>query len=124
MPLLITSLLAMKCPVCREGSVFKNPNPYKLKTIGDMHDVCTVCGQNFRPEPGFYFGGAVVSYTLMVIFNVAVVVLFYLIAGDIFNHVFSLLFTLAVASVLVAPAMFRYSRIVWLYINFRFRGKT
>jgi hypothetical protein len=87
--------------------------------VGEMNDVCNVCGQNFRPEPGFYFGAAVVSYPLTVMFDLIIAALFYLVVGDIFNHVFTLLFTLLIASVLVLPLAFRYSRIIWLHIIFK-----
>src|SRR5689334_6127299 len=108
MTALLPALLAMNCPVCRSGKIFKNPNPYNLKTVGIIYPVCTVCGQNFRPEPGFYFGGAMVSYALMVTFNVAVSAIFYLIVGDIFIHYVELLITLLLASLLITPLMFRY----------------
>jgi hypothetical protein len=109
----------MRCPTCRKGLVFKNQNPYDIKHIGDMNDACTVCGQNFRPEPGFYFGAAIVSYPLTVIFDLIIAVLFYLVVGDIFNHVISLILTIIVASILVLPLAFRYSRIIWLHIIFK-----
>jgi hypothetical protein len=95
MPKLLPSLFRMKCPVCRTGSIFKNPNPYILKSVGSIYAICPVCGQNFRPEPGFYFGGAMVSYALMVSFNVGVAAVYYLLVGDIFQHYVQLLFTLA-----------------------------
>jgi len=117
---LIPALLTMKCPRCRTGKVFKDPNPYHLKRIGEMNDLCPECNLNFRPEPGFYFGGAVVSYPLMVIFNLLVAIAFYAIMGDIFNHVFTLLLTMFIATVLVAPVMFRYSRIIFLYVVVRY----
>src|SRR5436190_18657947 len=114
-PALLPSLLTMKCPVCRRGNIFVHLNPYRLKTVGKIHPLCPVCSQNFRPEPGFYFGGAMVSYALMVTFNVAVAVAFYFIAGDIFNHYIALMCTLALASLFITPLMFRYSRTIWLY---------
>src|SRR6185369_5881760 len=123
MPHLLPSLVKMKCPVCRQGSVFKNPNPYALRTIGSIHPLCPVCGQNFKPEPGFYFGGAMVSYALTVSFVVVVVVLFYLLVGDIFHHYIQLMLTVALTNLLFSPVMFRYSRIIWLYIVFRYRGQ-
>jgi len=89
-----------------------------------MHALCPVCSQNFKPEPGFYFGGAMVSYALMVSFNVAVAVIFYLVVGDIFQHYILLLFTLAIASLAITPLMFRYSRTIWLYIVFKYRYKN
>ncbi len=123
MPSLIPSLLKMKCPVCREGAVFVHKNPYKLKTVGEMHSVCPVCSCNYRPEPGFYFGGAVISYPLMVVFNLAVSIVFYLVVGDVFDHSEELIITMILATLLVAPPFFRYSRIMWLYINYRYGGK-
>src|SRR3954468_15928837 len=113
---LLPALLKMKCPQCRSGEVFKDPNPYHLKNLGDMHHYCPVCNLNLRPEPGFYFGGAIVSYPLMVIYNLIVAVAFYLITGDLFNHILALMLTLTAATVLVAPVMFRYSRIIFLYV--------
>jgi hypothetical protein len=120
-PALLPSLLMMKCPVCRKGSIFKNPNAYNLRTVGTIHALCPVCGQNFRPEPGFYFGGAMVSYALMVTFNVAVAVVFYFIVGDLFHHYIELMTVLLLASLLITPLMFRCSRTIWLYIVFKYR---
>ncbi len=117
---LIPALLTMKCPRCRKGKVFKNANPYRLSQIGEMHDLCPVCSLNFRPEPGFYFGGAVVSYPLMVIYNLFVAIAFYLVVGDLFHHVVQLMLTLIVATILVAPVMFRYSRIIFLFAVVRY----
>jgi hypothetical protein len=111
----------MRCPVCRKGKVFKNSNPYDIKHVGDMYDACEICNQNFRPEPGFYFGAAVVSYPLTVIFNLICALFFYFIVGDIFDHVLPLLITLLIASLIVLPLSFRYSRIIWLHIVFRYR---
>ena len=119
--LLVPALLKMRCPRCRQGKVFKDSNPYHLKHLGDMHDVCPVCHLNFRPEPGFYFGGAVVSYPLMVIFNAFITLFFYLIVGDLFHHIPQILITLLIASLLIAPVFFRYSRIIFLYILIRYK---
>ncbi len=120
----LPALLKMKCPCCREGNVFKVSNPFRLKYLGDMNDLCPVCQLNLRPEPGFYFGGAVISYPLMVIFNLIVTIIFYLIVGDLFNHFIALMTTFAIASILIAPVAFRYSRIIFLYIVVRFEKKS
>jgi len=124
MPAMFPSILKMKCPVCREGSVFKHPNPYALRTLGEMYPVCPVCGQNFRPEPGFYFGGAVISYPLMVIFGALVVGLYYVITGDLFDNYLTVMAVLSLAIVAVSPVVFRYSRILFLYFVFRYRGNS
>ncbi len=116
---LLPALLKMNCPRCRKGKVFKYQNPYNLSHIGDMNDLCPACNLNFRPEPGFYFGGAVISYPLMIIWNVMVLIFYYLVTGNIFDHPILLLSILAFATVLAAPVVFRYSRIIFLYILVR-----
>jgi hypothetical protein len=121
-PGILYSILAMRCPTCRRGEVFIKKNPYDLANVGYIHDLCPVCGQNFRPEPGFYFGAAVVSYPLTVIFNLLTAFCFYLVVGDLFNHVGSLILVLLIASLCILPLAFRYSRIVWLHIIFRYKG--
>jgi len=120
---MLPALLKMKCPRCRQGNVFKNPNPYDLKYIGEMHDTCPVCSLNFRPEPGFYFGGAMISYPLMVLFNVLMVLCYYFVTGNIFNQVLLLLTILGIGTLLIAPVIFRYSRIIFLYILVRYNYK-
>ena len=122
-PSLFPSLLKMKCPRCREGNVFLDSNPYHLKKLGAMNDLCPVCQLNFRPEPGFYFGGAMISYPLMVIFCSFVSLAFYFIVGDIFHHIPEILLTLLIASLIIAPLFFRYSRIIFLYILIRYEKK-
>ena len=120
---LLPALLKMKCPRCREGNVFKDPNPFHLKHLGDMNDRCPVCQLNFRPEPGFYFGGAMISYPLMVIFSSFLTLIFYFIVGDLFHHIPAILTTLLIAAVLIAPVFFRLSRLVFLYILIRYEPK-
>lgn len=117
---LFPSLFQMKCPRGREGNVFKDPNPYHLKHLGAMNDLCPVCQLNFRPEPGFYFGGAMVSYPLKVIFCSFVTLAFYHLFDDVFHHIPEILLTLLIAALVVASLFFRYSRIIFLYILIRF----
>ncbi len=113
---LLPSLLKMNCPRCRRGKVFKNQNPYNLRHVGEMHDLCPNCNLNFRPEPGFYFGGAVISYPLMILWNVIALIFYYLLTGNIFDHPILLMSILAFVTLLAAPVVFRYSRIIFLYI--------
>jgi hypothetical protein len=122
MPSIVYSILTMRCPVCRKGKVFKYPVSYNIKRVGEIENACAVCGQNFRPEPGFYFGAAVVSYPLTVLFNLAVAIGYYFVTGNIFKNVFALITTMLIASLLILPLAFRYSRIIWLHIIFKYKG--
>ncbi len=82
---LIGSVLTNCCPRCREGKLFTNPNPYKLRTTMRMPEHCPVCGQAFELQTGFYFGTGYVSYFLSVIFILLTCAAWYLTIGFGFN---------------------------------------
>lgn len=59
----IYSIITFKCPKCHEGHFFISA-PYRLKTTGDVIEICEKCGNNNMREPGFYQGAMYVSYGL------------------------------------------------------------
>jgi uncharacterized protein (DUF983 family) len=59
---LLTSIFGKNCPRCRESKMFVTP--LVLNKPLEMHDRCSVCGQNFMPEPGFYYGAMFISYIM------------------------------------------------------------
>ena len=115
-------ILTMKCPACREHDVFRTKNPFNIKKVGEMFDQCPSCGNNNRVEPGFYFGAAYVSYILMVGMLMALVGVYYLVFGEIFAHFWRLMFFAITLAIIATPAVFRYSRIIFLYICVPFKG--
>lgn len=119
---LLTGILSMQCPSCRTHRIFKTGNPFDLKNVGVMHDYCPACGSSNRVEPGFYFGAAYVSYILMVGLLMVLVGTYYLIFGEIFDHFWRLMFSAIVFSVVITPVIFRYSRVIFLYICVPFKG--
>lgn len=108
---LLSAVWLGKCPRCREGSIFKKPIT-KLSQFSDMHDTCEHCGVTFMPEPGFYFGALYVSYAFTVAMFVAVWLFLYILF-DPADWVYMV--SMVVASVLIIPFSFRYSRILFLY---------
>lgn len=121
-PRLFTSILAMKCPSCRQHPVFRHANAYDLKKVGEMHPYCPVCGSSNRVEPGFYFGAAYVSYILMVGILIAMVFVYYLIFGEVFEHFWRLMISATLLSIGLTPLIFRYSRVIFLYICVPYKG--
>jgi hypothetical protein len=89
-----------------------------------MYDHCPACGSSNRVEPGFYFGAAYVSYVLMVGLLMLVVLAYYLVFGEIFDHFWRLMTVASGASLLSTPLVFRYSRIIFLYICVPHKGNT
>ena len=113
------SLLTMKCPRCRRGIMFNDPNPYKhlsLKHIFDMPDNCPECGQKYDLEQGFWYGTGYVSYALAVAFSVATFVAWIVLIGistqD--NRIFYWLTFNGIFLILIQPWLMRLSRVIYL----------
>lgn len=82
-----------------------------------MPEVCPVCKLNFNPEPGFYWGALYTSYALAVGMSLLVFVAMYIIWGWL---VWPFLLIDTLLLILLAPVLLRYSRVLWIYINFKF----
>ena len=109
-----TAIMKGKCPKCYQGQMFKNKNPYNPKTILDMNEKCDNCGQEFTPEPGFYYGAMYVSYALGVAVFVAVIVAYLVLAPETSPGI--MFATVVGALLILAPVSFRLSRKLWLHI--------
>jgi uncharacterized protein (DUF983 family) len=118
-PNYLWSILTMRCPRCRTGSMFTYSNAYKklsLKYIFDMPEKCPVCAQKFDLEPGFWYGTGYVSYALAVALSVATFIAWYVIFGvstdD--NRIFYWLIVNAVVLVILQPWIMRLSRSIYI----------
>ena len=89
-----------------------------------MHEYCPVCKSSNRVEPGFYFGAAYVSYVLMVGLLMLFVLGYFLVFGEIFEHFWRLMSGAVIIAILSTPVIFRYSRILFLYICVKYKGET
>ena len=107
----VYSITRSKCPRCMEGEIYPDKNPYRFKTMTDFNPRCSVCDQNFEPEPNFYYGAMYVSYG----YTVALFVAVYIIFGIWMDwSMWPTVGALAVMLVLLAPVIFRISRTTWL----------
>lgn len=77
-----------------------------------MNDSCSVCGEDFKKEPGFYFGAMYASYGL----TVAVAVIWAVLL-NIFNMYDAFTYVVSFAVIIIAlfPIMYRSARLG--YIN-------
>ncbi|GAB2765274.1 DUF983 domain-containing protein [Actinomadura fibrosa] len=95
--------------------MYKEPNPYKLSRLFDMHERCSNCHTKYKMEPSFFFGAMYVSYAVGIAFAVAAFVLGYLLFGlSLLNTFIAIVITLIV----FLPVIIRWSRNIW--INFFF----
>lgn len=114
-------MLTNRCPACHKGHLFQKSNPYSAGFM-DMKPKCEVCGENFKREPGFYFGAAYVSYALTVALWVSLVVALYvfdaigLMEYDFFEDgIFTIVLGVGLLVVLL-PVLFRLSRSLWIHM--------
>lgn len=119
------SMLTMKCPRCRRGPMFKNPNPFrklKLSYIFDMYDNCPVCKQKYDLEPGFWYGTGYVSYALAVAVSATTFIAWLVLIGvstdD--NRIFWWLCLNAVLLVVIQPWLMRLSRVIYMRFFVRY----
>ena len=110
-------MFTMKCPRCRRGHMFSQPNPWKFGQILTMPDTCPECGQPFEMEVGFWYGTGYVSYGLSFLLSVATFIVWWMLIGisteD--NRFFWWMGLNAVFLVVIQPWLMRLSRVVWIY---------
>ncbi len=121
-PGLLWSIVADKCPHCRKGNLFINPNPYDLRTTMQMPESCPVCGQKFELQTGFYFGTGFVSYGLTVFFSGITFALWWFTIGMSVrdNRVWWWLGINAALLILLQPPIQRLARSVWIALFVRY----
>ncbi|NEV94834.1 DUF983 domain-containing protein [Psychroflexus sp. YR1-1] len=105
------SVFTGKCPVCHEGKMYKEPNPYKLSKIYEMHERCSVCNTKFKIEPSFFYGAMYISYGLGVAFAIASFLTSYFLIG---LEVVPSFISIIVVLVLLGPIIMRLSRNIWI----------
>lgn len=112
----LTSVLACKCPRCRQGNLFTSNRAYDLKNNLLMNERCTICGQPSEIEVGFYYGTGYVSYALSIAFLVFTFIAWKILFGLSFSNdsIFWWLGTSCILLLLIQPPMMRISRSLWL----------
>jgi len=103
----LAAVAAGRCPRCGGARIFRG----RLA----MHATCPACGLRFEREPGYFTGAMYVSYILALPVLGICVLAVYLLAP-------SLSFWASVAAAVVlflpwVPAIFRYSRIIWIHLD-------
>ena len=102
----LAAILTLRCPRCLEGHVWRG--------FVSMNAACSVCGLVFDRESGYFAGAMVVSYALAVPILAAMVIALIMLGGV--DVVVALIIGNTAYLVLV-PFIFRYSRVVWLHLD-------
>lgn len=113
-------MLTGKCPVCQQGNMYENSNPYLLSKTIAVKENCSHCNFRFRLEPSFFFGAMYVSYALGVAVAIAAFIISYLIFG---MHRLYIMLSISAVLLVLMPLIMRLSRNIWLGIFIGFDPK-
>lgn len=120
-PSLMSGILRMRCPYCREGQFYVS-HPYDLSHAGDVLDECPACHRNYNIEYGFYMGAMYLAYGLSVIVGFTA---FLLMVWLLPQASFVWQIVAVCSSVLVlAPLVYAYSKVIYGNIFLPFRGPS
>ena len=105
------SIITGTCPVCQEESMYKDPNPYKMHKLFEMHERCSHCGTKYKMEPSFFFGAMYVSYALGIAVSVAAFIITYFFFG---GGLMATFIAITATLVILMPLLIRLSRNIWI----------
>lgn len=104
---MILAAIRQRCPRCRKGPVFHG--------LMSMYDDCPVCGLVYRREYGYFYGAMYASYFFGLVTTAYWIPM--LMMGVHWGWVIGLPIAQLVIQI---PVTFRYSRVIWLYIDHTF----
>ena len=100
-------ILRLRCPRCRQGKMFHG--------ILAMNERCPACGLVFEREPGYFMGAMYISYGI----SVAILTTVYFTAAAVLPGWDTAALPLPAMFLYLPlmPAVFRYSRVLWIYFD-------
>lgn len=116
----LKAMILCRCPKCEEGNIFSDPNPYHLRNISKMEKKCPKCGFDLENETGFHFLSMYMSYFLCVAFSFVFLIPLSIMLG--LDWIPRLLFINASILIILWPLIFRWARMLslWLTVKFKF----
>ncbi len=112
----IYSIFNLKCPRCHTGNLFSTPT-FSFHRPFDMPRECPHCGQDFEPEPGFYYGAMFISYIFTGFFCLGFIMILHWVIGWSTAASFGAL--IAILAILFVY-IFRLARSIWININVKY----
>ena len=112
---LVVNILGKKCPRCRQSKLFTEP--LVLTKPLEMPERCNVCGQNFNPEPGFYYGAMFISYILSSFFFLFIAGVTIIVFDWSVEAAFALIIFIAV---ILYIWVLRMSRSIWINLMVKY----
>jgi uncharacterized protein (DUF983 family) len=105
----LAAIARQRCPRCRNGRIFRG--------VLAMNDPCPACGLLFKREEGYFLGAMYISYGLS---SLTMLFFFFALRALLPEWDGPLVALLALIAYLpLVPAVFRYSRVLWMYYDRR-----
>jgi uncharacterized protein (DUF983 family) len=113
----VGALLAGKCPRCGDGDIFYS---WFSGRPPSMHEACSACGLDYEPDPGYFVGAMYASYAFGVftVIPVAMALVLFFEASIALTLVIA-----AIQTLVMAPFVYRASRVLWLHIDQAMTGR-
>jgi len=106
----IQSILFLKCPRCREGSLLVG-HPYQVRNLNKVNESCSVCQLNFKIETGFFYGSMYVSYGLGVALSITVYIFLSLLG--MVDKPLNIFFIICGTLIALMPYINALSKVIW-----------
>jgi uncharacterized protein (DUF983 family) len=110
----IHAMVRELCPRCHKGKLFRGP---LWRTYLAMHERCPQCHLKYEREPGYFLGAMYFSYLLSIPPVLVLVLLLWWLTAWRFDVVIVAAF---VAYLPLVPAVTRFARVLWLYVDRHF----
>jgi len=115
-PSLLSSVFGLRCPRCRRGDLFPTGS-FSFSQPFLQYEHCPKCGQDYFPEPGFYYGAMFISYIGSAFFCLGFVMLLHWVFDWSIAGSFA---TLLIVTGFLFVWWFRFSRAVYFYLLTRY----
>lgn len=102
----LRAILGQRCPRCLQGKAFAG--------FVRMHKRCPVCELQFGREAGYFVAAMYFSYAISIVVLVLISAILYWGFGDRWSTT-QLVSAVVGLFLLCVPAIFRYSRILWMH---------
>ncbi len=102
------AIVRQRCPRCFSGSTFRSGIT--------MYEQCPHCGLRFEREQGYFIGAMYIAYAIAVPLLVILTLLVWMVTKGTLGK------TVITGGILLAPftpLIFRYSRVIWLHMDYR-----
>ena len=111
------AMIRQRCPRCLQGRVYRG--------FIKMNDECPWCGYVFGREEGYFVGAMYISFLIGLVLMLAIVgILWPFWPTHSIGGVGVLLAVASVGYFVLVPIVFRYSRVVWMHLDYVVTRRT